>query len=155
MEAGHIAHIHAEEGGVEVLDLGHNAGGDDGRVDGRAVVDGLDQRGLHRGRIGGCQADGLARSLDGGVIDTEDVVYGVVHNAQEAEQDQHRQQHGQAAAHGVVAVLLLELHQLLLLLLGVIFVLLLDFIHQRLKNSHLCRGFLLMDAQGEEQQFEE
>ena len=52
-------------------------------------------------------------------------------------------------------MLLLELHQLLLLLLGVVFVFLLDLIHQRLKNSHLCRGFLLMDAQGEEQQLEE
>ena len=59
------------------------------------------------------------------------------------------------AAHGVEAVLLLELHQLLLLFLGVVFVLLLDLIHQRLKNSHLCRGFLLMDAQGEQQQLED
>ena len=56
---------------------------------------------------------------------------------------------------GIKVIDLLELHQLLLLFLGVIFVLLLDLIHQRLKNSHLCRGFLLMDAQGEEQQFEE
>ena len=155
MEAGHIAHIHAEEGGVEVLDLGHDAGGDDGRVDGRAVVDGLDQRGLHRGGVGRGQADGLARGLDGLIADAEDVVYGVVHNAQEAEQDQHRQQHGHAAAHGVVAVLLLELHQLLLLLLGVVLVLLLNLGDQRLEHGHLGRGLLLMDAQGEQQQLED
>ena len=118
-------------------------------------MDGLNQRGLHRGGVGGGNADRLAGGLDGGVVHAEDVMHGVVHNAEETEQHQHRQQHGQAAAHRVEAVLLLELHQLLLLLLGVVFVLLLDLIHQRLKNSHLCRGFLLMDAQGEEQQLEE
>ena len=137
------------------MDFCHDVGGDDGRVDHSAVVDGLDQRGLHRGGVGGGNADCLTGGFNGGVVHTKDVMHGVVHNTQEAEQHQHRQQHGQAAAHGVKAVLLLELHQLLLLFLGVIFVLLLDLIHQRLKNSHLCRGFLLMDAQGEEQQFEE
>ena len=98
---------------------------------------GPDQRGLHRGGVGRGQADGLARGLDGIIADAEDVVYGVVHNAQEAEQDQHRQQHGHAAAHGVVAMLLLELHQLLLLLLGVVLVLLLDLGDQRLETRNI------------------
>ena len=115
-------------------------------------MDVLDQRGLHRGGVGRGQADGLARSLDGIIADAEDVVYGVVHNAQEAEQDQHRQQHGHAAAHGVVAVLLLELHQLLLLFLGVVFVFLLDLGDQGLEHRHLSRGFLLVDRQREKQQ---
>ena len=78
----------------------------DGKADGlcpRLIVDNFPT--FHLSLIHIC----LARSLDGGVIDTDDVVHGVVHNAQEAEQHQHRQQHGQAAAHGVKAVLLLEL----------------------------------------------
>ena len=78
---------------------------------------------------------------------------GVVHNAQEAEQHQHGQQHGQAAAHGVVAMLLLELHQLLLLFFGVVFVLGLDLIDQRLKHRHFGGGFLLMDRQREKKEF--
>ena len=118
-------------------------------------MDGLNQRGLHRGSVGGGNTDCLTGGFDGGVVHAKDVMHGVVHNTEEAEQHQHRQQHGHTAAHGVEAVLLLELHQLLLLLLGVVLVLLLDLGNQRLKNSHLCRGFLLMDAQGEEQQLEE
>ena len=49
---------------------------------------------------------------------------------------------------------LLQLHQLFLLLLGVVFVFLLDFIHQRLEHRHLGHGFLLVDCQRKEQQLQ-
>src|SRR5699024_11456527 len=91
VETGDVAHIHAEEHGVEVADLLDDVGRDDVRADGSAVVDGLDQRGLHGGGVGGGQADGLTGGLDGGIRDAEDVVHGVVHHAQEAEQHQHGQ----------------------------------------------------------------
>ena len=82
-------------------------------------------------------------------------MYRVVHHAQEAEQHQHGQQHGQTAGHGVKAMFLLQLHHFFLLLLGVVFVLLLDLVHQRLEHRHLGGGFLLVDSQREQQQLED
>ena len=115
-------------------------------------MDGLDQGRLHGGGVSGYKANCLAGSLDRSIIHAEDVMDRVIHNAQEAEQNQESQQHGQAAAHGVIAMLLLELHQLLLLFLRIVFVFLLDLVDQGLEYRHLSRGFLLVDRQREKQQ---
>ena len=126
-------------------------GRDDVGADGGTLMDGLDQRGLHGGGVGGGQPQGLTGLAHGGVGHTEDVVHRIVHDTQETEQHQHGQQHGQTAGHGIEPVFLLQLHQLFLLLLGVVFVFLLDFIHQRLEHRHLGHGFLLVDRQRKEQ----
>ena len=117
-------------------------------------MDGLDQRGLHGGGVGGSQAQGLTGGLDRGIRHAEDVMHGVVHNAQETEQHQHGEQHRQTAGHGIEAVLLLQLHHFFLLFLGIVFVLLLDLVHQRLEHRHLGGGFLLVDGQREQQQLQ-
>ena len=106
-----------------------------------------------KGDAGGGHSLASAGQCSG--ADVENTLQRVIHHADNTEHDKEIQQHGHAAAHGVVAVLLLELHQLLLLLLGVVLVLLLDFIDHRCKHRHLGHGLLLFDHQRKHEQFDD
>ena len=102
----------------------------------------LDDGGLGGDLVG--QAQGLHQGSDGLLGDAQDVLEGIVHGVHNAEQYEHVQDHGQTAGGGVVPILLLELHQLFILLFLVVLVLVLDLLHEGLENRQLGHGFLLV-----------
>ena len=70
----------------------------------------------------------------------------VVDDIDNAEQEDQLDDRRQAAAHRVVAVGLIELHQLFLLFFLIIGVFFLDFLNLRLEDLHFGAGLLLFDA---------
>ena len=77
---------------------------------------------------------------------------GPVDNGDHGEQDEHAQQHRQAAGHGVHAVLLVESHSLLVQLLLVLGIFLFKLIELGLEHRHTGRAFLLLDIQRQQYQ---
>ena len=100
-----------------------------------------------KGHAGGSQ--GLTGSSQGSGADVEDPLQRVIHHADNAEHHQEVQQHGQAAGSGLVAVVLLQLHQLFLLLFRLILVLGLDVHDHGLESGHLGHALLLAQLQGD------
>ena len=76
----------------------------------------------------------------------------LVNNVDDAEQYQERQKRRQAARSRLIA-LLLELCELVLLFLGVVFVFCLNLPDLWRKNGGFCRGFLLFDVNREKSRF--
>ena len=81
--------------------------------------------------------------------DVQDVLQGVIDRLDHAEHHKEVHEHGQAAGGGVVAVLLLQAHELFVLLLPVFGVLLLDLVDHRLVGRHAGGVLLLADLQRE------
>ena len=82
----------------------------------------------------------------------EDSLQGPVHDLDDAEHHKEVQQHGETAAGGVIAEILLQAGELLLLLFGLVLVLFLDLHDHRLECRHPGHVLLLVDGQGDTQQ---
>ena len=146
----HTGQVDAEE--IHVLaELGDGAD----LVRGEAAGDGALARNDLRDDVGvaghGGEADakgrqGLTGSGQSIGTDVEDALQRAVHDLDDAEHDQEVDQHGHTACGGLVA-LLLQLHQLFLLLVGLVAVLLLDVGDQRLVGGHPGHALLLVDLQ--------
>ena len=78
----------------------------------------------------------------------EDALQRAVHDLDNAEHDQEVDKHGSTAGHGVVAEVLLQLHDLFILLFGLILVLFLDVRDHRLECRHPDGVFLLVELEG-------
>ena len=77
----------------------------------------------------------------------EDPLQGVVHHADNAEDDQEVEQHGHAAGGGLIAIVLLQLEHFFLLLFGLILVLGLDLLQHGLEGRHFGHALLLAELQ--------
>ena len=91
----------------------------------------------------------LASAGQCGGADVEDALQRVIHHADNAEHDKEIQQHGQAAGRGLIAKVLLQFHQLSLLLFGLVLVLGLDLRDHGLEGGHFCHALLLAGLQGD------
>ena len=83
--------------------------------------------------------------------EAQQVGEGLVHHVQQTEDDRELDEGGAAAAHGVVVFLGIKSLQLLVHFGLVIFVLGLDLLHLGLDHLHFDGGFLLLEAQREQQ----
>ena len=98
-----------------------------------------------KGNPGGGQ--GLTCAGQGSGTDVEDALQGVVHHADNAEDDQEVEQHGHAAGGGLIAIVLLQLEHFFLLLFGLILVLGLDLLQHGLEGRHFGHALLLAELQ--------
>ena len=79
----------------------------------------------------------------------ENTLQRVIHHADNTEHDKEIQQHGHAAGRGLIAKVLLQLHQLFLLLFRLILVLGLDLCDHGLESRHFRHALLLAGLQGD------
>ena len=91
---------------------------------------------------------GITSRGHGSGADVEDALQRAVHDLDNAEHDQEVDEHGSTAGHGVVAEVLLQLHDLFILLFGLILVLFLDVRDHRLECRHPDGVFLLVELEG-------
>ena len=95
---------------------------------------------------------GTACGIDGVRTDVEDALQRTVHDLDDAEHDKEVDQHRHTAGRGLIAIILLELHQLFLLLVGLVLVLFLDVRDHRLECRHLGHALLLVELQRDAEQ---
>ena len=81
--------------------------------------------------------------------DVENTLQRVIHHTDNTEHDKEIQQHGHAAGRGLIAKVLLQLHQFFLLLFGLILVLGLDLRDHGLESRHFRHALLLAGLQGD------
>ena len=141
-----LTQVHAKEIRVEARDALHFGIGQAGH--GGACLHCLDDGGFQGVGIA-VDAHACSGHLQAVFCNAHNVLQGVVDHFDNAEQDQHIQQLRQAAAGGVVAVILLQAGKLFVLALGVIAVLFLDFLHHGHKHALFCHGFLAVQGQRE------
>ena len=103
----------------------------------------------HGGKADAHGSQGLTCAAQGSGTDVEDPLQGVVHHADNAEDDQEVEQHGHAAGGGLIAIVLLQLEHFFLLLFGLILVLGLDLLQHGLEGRHFGHALLLAQLQGD------
>ena len=101
----------------------------------------------HGGKADAHGSQGLTCGGQGIGTNVEDALQRAVHHLDNAEHDQEVDQHGHTACGGLVA-LLLQLHQLFLLLFGLVAVLFLDLGHHGLESAHAGHTLLLVELEG-------
>ena len=153
---GHLGEIEAEEPEVERRDIRDLLGAENRRKRVRRFFYDIDDRILHPViRCHKAHAEGAVRVLhrlrDQVRRDAQNVLQRAVHHLDDAEEDQHVQDHRPAAGRHGHARLFLQLHQLFLLALLIVGPFLLDLLDHRVIGGHAGRALLLLYAEREHQ----